>query len=447
MWGNGQGSGLLPHFLDPLFRKENMQNYYGGVGKKLNILIYDFGLFFEHARRLAQDGHSVRYFTPFFGAYPKFEQYAPGLGFEDEGVEKVMTFFDNVAWADLICFFDVGTGDIADYLRVKNPDKAIFGSSLKGDRLENNREFTRKIQEKIGLPVQESEVVKGISALREYLKKHPDKYVKLDIFRGDMDSFEAKSYPMVEGYLDQLEVSLGPFNEIYNFLVEDKIEGEEPGFDLYYYGKGWVKPMLWGIEQSKESYVGIYTNKLPKPLALVADKIGGVLQKLDYRGAMSIEARVTKEGKPYLIDICSRYPAPLSALYTLSIENYSEVIYKIAKGEEVTIKPLGKYVAAMPMYSNQAETNYIPLEFPQKYAKYVKFKTPAKVKGQVYGVKGSKVVYVLVACGDDWKKLIYFLEKLSGKVDAFKLSDESLASLKKIEEKIAGLPEYGLTGF
>lgn len=423
------------------------ENSYGGVGKKLNILIYDYGLFFEHARRLAQDGHVVRYFTPFFGAYPKFEQYAPGLGFEDEGVEKVMTFFDNIEWADLICFFDVGTGDIADYIRKQNPNKAVFGSSLKGDRLENNREFTRKIQEKIGLPVQESEVVKGIPMLREYLKKHPDKYVKLDIFRGDMDSFEAKSYPLVEGYLDQLEVALGPFNEIYNFLVEDKIEGEEPGFDLYFNGSKWLKPMLWGIEQSKESYVGIYTNKLPKPLEIVADKLGEVLKRLDYRGAMSIEIRVTKEGTPYLIDICSRYPAPLSALYTLSIGNYSEVIYKIATGEDVEIKTLGKYVAAMPMYSNQAETNYVPLVFPKKFEKYIKFRTPGKVKGQVYGVKGSKVVYVLVACGDDWKKLIYFLEKLSKKVEAFKLSDEAITSLKKIEDKIETLPQYGLQGF
>lgn len=424
-----------------------MENNYGGIGEKKNILIYDFGLFFEHARRLAQDGHNVRYFTPFFGAYPKFEQYAPGLGFKDEGVEKVMTFFDNVDWANLIVFFDVGTGDIADYLRQQNPGKAIFGSSLKGDRLENNRDFTRKIQEKIGLPVQESEVIKGIPKLREYLKKHPEKYVKLDIFRGDMDSFEAKSYSQVEGYLDQLEVALGPFNEIYNFLVEDKIDGEEPGFDLYFNGKNWLKPMLWGIEQSKESYIGIYTNKLPKPLEIIADKIGKVLEKLDYRGAMSIECRVTKEGTPYLIDICSRYPAPLSALYTFSIKNYSEVIYKVAKGEDVSIQTLGKYVAAMPMYSSQAETNYIPLEFPEKYNQYVKTRTPAKVKGQLYGIKGSKVVYVLVACGDDWKKLVYFLEKLSKKVDAFKLSDESLASLKKIEEKTTNLPQYGLTGF
>jgi hypothetical protein len=439
LWGSS-GENLLPHY-----RKGNMD--YGGVGKKLNVLIYDFGLFFEHARCVAAQGHTVRYFTPFFGAYPKFEQYAPGLGFEDEGIEKVMTFFDNVEWADLICFFDVGTGDIADYLRKQNPDKAIFGSGLKGDRLENNREFTRMIQEKIGLPVQESEVVKGIPALREYLKKHPQKYVKLDIFRGDMDSFEAKSYYQVEGYLDQLEVALGPFNEIYNFLVEDKIDGEEPGFDLYYSSKQWLKPMLWGIEQSKESYVGVYVNNLPKPLAIVADKLGKVLEKLDYRGAMSIEVRVTKDGTPFLIDICSRYPAPLSALYTLSIENYSEVIYKIAQGKDVAIKTLGKYVAALPMYSNQAETNYVALDFPDKYAKYVKLRTPAKVKSQIYGVKGTKVVYVLVACGDDWKKLVYFLEKLSKKVEAFKLSDESLASLKKIEDKIATLPQYGLTGF
>lgn len=420
-------------------------NNYGGVGKKLHILIWDLGLALSHALCLADQGHEVRYYTPWVTSYPKFSDYAVGLGYEKRGLEKVMHFFPNVEWADLIVFFDVGTGDLADHLRKMG--KTVYGSSLQGDSLENNREKVRLLQGKLGLPVQESEVVKGIPALREYLKKHPDKYVKLDIFRADMDSFPAKTYAQVEGYLDHLEVALGPFNETYSFLVEDRIEGEEPGFDMYFNGKKWLTPMLWGIEQSKESYVGVYTKKLPKPLEEIANKIGIVLKNIDYRGAMSIECRVTKDGTPYLIDICSRYPFPLSALYTLSIDNYSEVIYKIACGEDVDIKPIGKYVAAMPMYSEYAENNYVPLEIPEKWKKYVKTRTSAIVKGQEYAVKGSKVIFTLVACGDDWKKLTYFLEKLSKKVDAFKISDEAVTSLKKIEEKIAGLKDYQLAPF
>lgn len=418
---------------------------YGGVGKQLKVLVWDTGISFTHALRMAEDGHKVKYYTPWQTSYPKFEDYAPGLGFESDGLQKVMEFFPYVDESDLIVCFDVGAGALLDYLRSKK--KVCFGSSLKGDKLENDREFVRKLQSKIGLAVQKTEVIQGIPKLREYLKKNPDKYVKLNIFRADMESFYAKSYEEVEGYLDHLEVALGPHNETYNFMVEDKIEGAEPGFDMFFNGKEWIKPMLWGIEQSKESYVGVYMDELPKPLTEIADALKTVLAKIDYRGAMSVEARLPKNGRPYLIDICSRYPFPLSAGYTHCIKNYSEVIWKIAQGKEVKIETLGKYFVAMPIYSSEGEEHYVKITIPEKYRKFIKLRTATKVHGQIYGVKNSKVIAVASACGNDYHKLIKAVIKLSEQVSAFKVSDEAKASLGKIEKTIEGLGEYGLTGF
>lgn len=418
---------------------------YGGVGKQLKVLIWDTGISFTHALRMAEDRHIVKYYTPWQTSYPKFEDFAPGLGFKSVGLEKVLEFFPYVDESDLIVCFDVGAGALLDYLRSKG--KIVFGSSLKGDKLENDREFVRKLQEKIGLAVQPTEVIKGIPKLREYLKKNPDKYVKLNIFRSDMESFFAKNYEEVEGYLDHLEVALGPHNETYNFMVEDKIEGSEPGFDMFHNGKEWIKPMLWGIEQSKESYVGVYMDELPKPLMEIANALDTVLKKIDYRAPMSIECRLPKNGRPYLIDICSRYPFPLSAGYTHSIKNYSEVIWKIAQGKDVKIQTKGKYLVAMPIYSEEAKDHYVKINIPKKYREFIKLRTATQVNGQIYGVKGSKVIAVVSACGNDYHKLIKAVIKLSEQVSAFKVSDEAKASLEKIEQTIDTLGEYGLTGF
>lgn len=418
---------------------------HGGVGKKLKILVIGFGLEVAHCLRMAEDGHEIFYYTPVFSAYPSFEDFAAGLGYDSLGVKKVMYPFQYVDEVDLIVCFDVGFGDLLDNLRKQG--KVVFGSSFKGDQLENDRELMRKLQGKMGLPVQKTDVIKGIPALREFLKKNPDKFVKLNIFRDDMDSFYAKNYQEVEGYLDKLEVTLGPHNEIYNFMVEDKIEGAEPGFDLYFNGKDWIKPMLYGIEQSKESYVGVYLDELPPVLQGVADKFKKVLQKIDYRGAFSTELRITKDGKPYLIDVCARYPFPLSAGYTLSIKNYTEVIYKIAKGEEVKIENAGKFLVAMPLYSPHAESEYVLLNIPDKYKKYIKVRTTTMVKGSHYGVKGTKVLAVVCLVGDNYKKLIEAMDLMKDRASAFGISDEAMTSLKKIEETIKELPQYGLTGY
>lgn len=416
-------------------------------GKK--ILVYDYGLFEVHALALAQAGASVRYFTPWAAAFSQFEYYAPGLGYEDEGLEKVYYFWENVDWAEMIFCPDVGPGDIMEYLR-KHTNKPIFGAAISeqgGNRMEQERWFTRQAQKKLGLPTQETVRIKGIPKLREYLKTHPNKYVKLDKFRSEIESFEAKNYEEVKLYLDEIEVALGPFNETHEYVVEPFIEGVEPGFDCFFNGKDWVKPYLWGIEQSKAAYLGKFVEKLPTPLQLIADKLKPLLREIDYRGAFSSEARVTKDGTPYLIDVCCRFPAPLSAAYSLVMENFPEIIWKVASGEDVRIKNSARYVAAAPLGTKHAEKHYVKLDFPENLSKYIKLRVSAKVKGNYYGVKGTEVVFILCAAGDEYPKLIETIEALSKKVDTFGLDLDPIGGLHRIEELVLRYREYGMGEF
>lgn len=414
------------------------------------ILVYDYGTFLSHALNLANNGKNrVLYYTPWMSSYSEFYRYAPGIGFEDQGLQKVYYFEPFIKESDLLFFPDVGPGSLSQYLR-KTTTKPIFGTADDyegGDRFEQDRWFMRQMQNKLGLPTQETKRVTGMTNLRKYLKEHDNVFVKLNKFRGDTESFAAKSYSLIEIHLDEVEVALGPFSESYKFMIEPFIDGVEPGFDCFFNGKDWVKPYLWGIELGKTNYIGKFVNELPKPLQLIADKLKPMLQSINYRGALSIEARVTKEGKPYLIDTCSRFPAPLATGYQLAIENYGEVIWKVANGENVTVKNKSTYFAASPLSTPHAKDHFVRLDFPEKESKNIKVYTAAKVDGNYYAIKGETIVFVIVDAGEDYNKLIVHIRELSEKVDAYMLDRGVVSEMEKITEIVKDYPSYGMGKF
>ena len=413
----------------------------------INFLLYDVGGFsIEHARALAQKGKNhVFYFTPFANGLPKFDLFAPGIGFEDEGVEKIKYFYEYIDKADCMMFPFVGAGDLANYLR-KTTKIPVYGAG-RGEILENNRVLLKKLQKKLGLPVQGYVEIKGITALREFLKGHPNKVVKLDIFRGDIESLVAKDYDSVKQILDRTELRLGAFADSYTFLVEDFIKGIESGFDLYFNGKTYLKPYLWSWMLDGDITMAKWMDKLPSPIQKVADALIPALSKLDYRGMVSTEIRVTPDGTPYLIDLCARYPYPTSIAYTEAIKNYPEVIYAVASGKDVPIQNNGKYLLEVPLESHEVPENWIRLNFEEKYKKFIKLYEGTKLHGKFYSVKGNKYVIHLVACGDDMDKLIKIVRTAAEKVDAPGLDKDTLLHLDETKEKLASSKAANMPNF
>ena len=408
----------------------------------MHFLAWGYGQDVEHVARLARDGNEIRYFTPFAGSSIKFENYAPGLGFEK--IDKIQYFFDSIDWADCITFFEIGAGDLASYLR-RTTKIPVFGAG-QAEKLENHREQMRQIQKDIGLPTQHTAIVTGVDNLRKYLKTHPNQVVKLDIFRGDCESFIVKNYDRMEIFIDEIEVAFGPFNEQYQFMVEDIIEGVEPGFDVFFNGKDYIKPYLWGFQVNESIYFGKYVNELPQPLQLVADKLKPMLQKYDYRGALSTEIRITKEGKPYLIDLTTRYPYPLSLIYTESIANYSEVIYKVAKGELVTIKPTGEYVGSLPMRAPHAEKHWVRMDFKGDINN-IKTRMAAKMNGIYYGIKGMPEVVCCIAIKNSLSQVMESLKETAHNIDVYSLDKDVIGSMEEGNHIIDEMNKYGLGKF
>jgi hypothetical protein len=392
--------------------------------KDKTCLVWDTGLFTEHAVRIAKDFKQVVHFSPWQTDFPSFRDFAVGLGMD--GLKKALDFFDYVDSADLIFFPDVHQGGLIEYLRKQG--KVVFGGG-RGEVLELRREVAHKIQKQIGLPTQNYIVLSGVDAVEDYIKQNPDKkmYVKVDIFRENLESLKSINYKSSKIVLDNVRAMLGPFADSFQFVIEDEIGGIcEPGFDLFFNGTEFLKPYLYGYEYHS-LYMGVYTDELPTPLKLVADKITPVLQKFNYRGAISCEMIITEEGAPFVIDWSCRFASPMSVFYTESIKNFSEIIWAVANGENIRLDVDNKYVGVLPLDSDYAKDHWLELSFDENLRSNIKLRVAAKYKNSYYAVPGLSGVVVLCAFDNKLDNIRDKLLKLIPKVQAYRLEQEELS--------------------
>lgn len=409
--------------------------------KGKNILVWGTGIEVDHCTRLAHDAEIVYYFTPWI-EQQKFIGYAYGQGLASN-IKKTIHFWDHVDEADLICFFDIGAGDAAKYLRKQG--KNVFGGG-DGEKFEEYRYKFRLLQSKIGLSAQRTTLIKGMSALRQYIKKNPNVFVKINLFRGDVESFHAKDFDSVEMIMDEIEAGFGPFKESFEFMVEEFIEGIEPGIDGFFNGKNWLWPMMWGWEINS-SYIGKICHKreeLFPPMLEVMDKLIPVLQKVDYRGPLSVEGRIPSNGKFYLTDMTMRMAFPLSLIYTEYLTNYSDVIWSCAKGENIAPEYDGKYLGCLSASSNHSKDYWVRLIFPEKLRKNLKLEYSCKVDKYYYIVKGGSGAIPLIANGNSYPETFTSLRGYSKKPDCTGYQ-ENLQSLDEIEKVIAKSKRVGIS--
>ena len=425
------------------------------------FLLYDFGLYVEHAARLARDGNKVKYFVESSTAFPVFSNYAPGKGIP--GIEKVDEFFEHVDGADVIMFPDVDSGDMCDFL--KGSGYTVYGGGDAGDDMENDRFAMKQLQFDLGLPTQKVIMVKGIEMVKKYLreglssgeyeqvkgqtdldkflKQKGNVFVKLNKYRGDMETFYAKDYESVSTILDYIDVSFGPFKDIYDFVIEECKEGVEVGFDCFFNGKEFLKPYLWGYEKHS-AYIGVYSEEIPAPMKRVMNILAPYLEKINYKGAFSVEMMIDKDNQPYLIDITSRFPNPLSLIYTESIMNYSDVIYNIALGNSVRLEIKDKYVGCIPLKSNYALDHYIQVDIPPEIKDDVKLSMGCQYKGKYFGVKGMEVVATPIACEKTIDEVVSKLNELVPQVCAHQLQKGNMGDIYDITETIETGEKLGL---
>jgi hypothetical protein len=408
---------------------------------KENVLFIDTGIACAHAQRIAEDVANVWYFTPVFHGFPKVEDYANGYGLP--GVEKVMRPHKYIEKADLIYFGDIGNGDWADLLRSQG--HTVFGPGEQGEELEFNRYKARQIQDKLGLPIQYTARVKGLSKLADYLGKNKDVYVKPHIFRGTKETTHVSNERIANTLIKKLGARLGPMAEEITFICEDPVKGAicEPGFDIVFNGKEAIKPYSFGLEKDGP-YLMHYRDDLPSSFQKTLDRITPLFKKINYRGAFSDEELIVSPRKSYPIDFTCRWPFPLSTIFCETWKNYTEVIFKVAAGEDVRIDNIAEYAGCLPLKSEEAEKDWLWVDINKENEHHVRPIFGCQTKDGSHAVKGYAAALNLVAWGDSVKSVADQLKDLAHEVDAHDMQVE-YSCLDDIIEDISKLEEIGVT--
>jgi len=397
------------------------------------VLVIDNGLFTEQASRLARDFGKVYYFCPWASAFPKSNLALIGEGFD--GLERILNFWDYVEEADIIFCPDMYSSDLVEYLKSKGYKVAGAGAA---EILELNRWFGRQVQERVGLPTQKTVRVKSLGELRELLKETENKFVKFNTFRGEIETFKHIDYESSLPLLDHLAYELGPKQDKVEFIVEDEVEGVEPGGDMIVFGDHYLSPTMYGYEFKGMGYLGRVCSyeETPKPVKLVHDKLLPVFQHYNTHFFISLEMRIDKNATPYLIDYTIRMAAPVvSAVQVELIENFSEVVWGLATGEEIQPKISYKYAGGVVLESEWAQDHWTKVNFPPEIRRWIKLRMAAKFGDDYYTVPGFPSLCSVIALGNSIEEVIEQVKKRTQEVQAY-LIQRNLSGMDEINEAI-----------
>ena len=396
-----------------------------------NVLVYDGGgLFVSLALRLAalKQFKSVTYFREWQESFCNGNEFMVGTGLEEFGVDRLKYFWKDpetgefpVNNYDLIIFPDCWDPDLQEYLR--SIGKRVWGAGFKAN-LEQSRWNTRETLRKVGLPVNEAERIEGVEALREYLKKHENVFVKISTFRGMAETFESKNYIQSKNQVDQLEADYAAIMEQVYFIIEKQIpDADEVGYDGYCIDGEFPDKSFYGFEIKNKAYVGklVDYDELPEEVKNVNTKLSYAMD--GYRQFWSSELR-----NEYPIDFTARHASPAGETFCQAFDNLPEILWEGADGKLVHAKISAKFVAQVILCSEWARTHTLPIQFPEEIRENVKIYNHCRINGVDQCVTDnthSKEVGSVVATGATLEEACKAAKELAKKVSAYQLYDNS----------------------
>jgi hypothetical protein len=403
----------------------------------MKILVLDHGgLYPQIASSLWHEaGDVIWYWTAWEQTNPHYKDYSIGLGFGN--LTKVMEWQYYVDDADAIVFLDCLGGGDCWLLRRLFPDKPIFGAG-RGTLLEQDRVKFKQWIDRFKLPHNPYRIITGTEKLVDYLKTNEDKFVKINVFRGDMESFFAKDYASVECKLDeQIIPALGPHKNDHKFVVEDAIDADiELGLDGFFNGLDIIQPYFLGYELDKALTIQFITPNMPDFFVETMAPFTELMRKLDYRGAFSIEEKIKSQQKHYALDFCARLANPLSAGYPLFIKNFRELILKIASREPVEVVCDYKYLGAYPLITQSAQDSNVEVRIDEGHKEAIRYQMVTSREGRNYAVKGWSIAAIIVAAGNSIDEVFENIRKELPHVHADGLDTSGIIGEEKMREQI-----------
>lgn len=415
---------------------------------KATVLVVDHGCSVELALRLAEDYAKVYYCPGTSSAYPTMAEERVGEGFKE--IEVIASPFKVLDKIDLAVFPDVNDGPLQVHFAEKL-QIPVWGSRL-AEQLEIDRVFMKELMAKLKLPLGEWDEVEGITALREYIRKHPDIYVKMSRYRGDWETTHYDTYDTAKNDLDKFEHRMGLFAEVAKFECENPLKDKiEFGRDNFTVSGKWPKRALIGIERKDMGYAGVVKDDddLPEYVHRFDTAMEPVFKRLHYNGDVSTEIRVGRDKIPFMIDLCARRPNPPGYLMMEHTKNISKVILMGSQGVLIEPEFASKYGVEVIIYADAAsEGDPVTVEFPEDIRQFCKFRNLIKIKGR-YQIQPGRLHYPQVGSvlglGDTLKEAQEMAEEVADEVKgSVKIN---LNALEEAQKEIEKAKEMGLNIF
>jgi hypothetical protein len=333
--------------------------------REINCLTVDYGTFLCLADKMGESVAKSYYYSPFEDEYRNARRCVVGTGLER--VERLDEWQDRIDEIDLFIFPDIGYGGIQRYLR--SIGKAVWGSMGASDLELYRTRFLAKIEE-LGLPVAPSVVITGLTALGEHLEGVKDRWIKVNRFRDNMETWHHIDYEHSEPMLEWLAVEFGGVAENIVFVVQDPIEhAQEVGYDGFSVDGQFPNKSFQGYEKKNQLYLGTWLNdtEMPEEVKAVNDAFAPFFKEIGYRNFWASEIR-----NKLFIDPTPRMAGQTQEHLLETCGNLADVIWHGANGILKQPEFKAKFAAEATIHYSAGTDYWMVLRIPEKVRPWVK---------------------------------------------------------------------------
>lgn len=345
---------------------------------EVTLCVADHGLFLPIALRLAEACKKVYYWSPDERVMRRLDEGVVGDGFSK--ITRAESIWSVKSECDGFIFPDIGFTGEQKELQIQG--YPVWGHNG-GDELEVNRGLFLRTVKELGLDVPPHTIIQGMTKLREYLKNHDDKYIKISKWRGDWETFHWRNWEQDEATLDLKSWKLGPTKELITFYVFDPIDTDiEDGLDLYSIDGHHPSLVMHGMECKDKSYLCSIQKyeEVPEPVKKISDAFFPVLGRYGYRGFFSFETRI-KDEKSYPIDPTCRAGSPPSQCMMKMLKNLPEIMWKGANGICIDPEPEDNFAGQILMSCDRDDDEWLTLDIPKSIRESVTFGFACEING------------------------------------------------------------------
>lgn len=402
--------------------------------KTKTVLVWGSELQVEFARRLSHFFKKVYFFSNWKCSFPSSDSTMPGDGMDE--IERVKFPFELIEEIDLWVFTDLLDQDVQVHLR--NLGKRVWGPG-KGENLELQRWETYEWMQSLDMPVMPAELAYGIDDLETILRERDNLMVKVSMWRGDFETYKHKNWNLSEQWLNRQRHRLGIKAKVMEFFVQEMVPeiAAEIGGDMWSIDGQFPVTAAQGYEIKDCGLVLSVKpyNELAKPVRWVNEKLSETLKNFSYRGFWSTEILVAPDKTPYFIDPTCRLPTPPNELYQEMVDNWGDILWFGADGENIPPVWKARYGFEALIYSgiDNSGHEWQAIEYPEEFDSNVKLFNRAKVGEQNCVVPleyDMSQIGAIVAWADDLKDAVEQVKEIAETIKG-----------EKIEVKLASADE------